>query len=110
MQVDTRNEERLALLVRDSDVVISLLPPACHVAVAQACIVAGKDLVTASYVSDEMQALDGAARAAGVVLLCEMGLDPGIGAGRAAHGNIPANLRAVGLAKMAWGRQPVECR
>jgi len=38
-----------------------------------------KHLVTASYVSEAMQALDGKAKEAGVTLLCEMGLDPGIG-------------------------------
>lgn len=107
VQVDTRNEERLAQLVRDSDVVISLLPPACHVAVAQACIAAGKDLVTASYVSDEMQALDGAAQAAGVVLLCEMGLDPGIGEGPAATRVHSRDLWALGF---RLGTKPVECR
>jgi alpha-aminoadipic semialdehyde synthase len=35
--------------------------------------------VTASYVSQAMQALDEKAKEAGVTLLCEMGLDPGIG-------------------------------
>lgn len=38
-----------------------------------------RHLVTASYVSADMQALDEKAKAAGVTLLCEMGLDPGIG-------------------------------
>lgn len=38
-----------------------------------------KNLVTASYVSSEMEALHDKAREAGIVILCEMGLDPGIG-------------------------------
>jgi saccharopine dehydrogenase-like NADP-dependent oxidoreductase len=38
-----------------------------------------RHLVTASYVSADMQALDEKAKEAGVTLLCEMGLDPGIG-------------------------------
>jgi hypothetical protein len=79
VQLDTRDTGRLQELVRDSDVVLSLLPPACHVAVAKVCIGLGKNLVTASYVSNEMQALDEAAKEAGVTILCEMGLDPGIG-------------------------------
>lgn len=98
VQLDTRDTARLAGLVCDSDVVISLLPPACHVAVALACIAAGKDLVTASYVSGEMQALDGAAKAAGVTLLCEMGLDPGIGEGHAPAGQPLACRREAGAA------------
>eukprot|EP00897_Mesotaenium_endlicherianum_P005729 jgi/Mesen1/5184/ME000257S04454 len=68
-----------------ADVVISMLPPFCHVAVAEACIQVGdrrpqhkKHLVTASYVSVDMDALHARAQAAGVTLLCEMGLDPGI--------------------------------
>ena len=58
--------------------VVSLLPPPFHPGVAERCIAQGTHLVTASYVSDEMRALDGRAREAGVVLLNEMGLDPGI--------------------------------
>ena len=38
-----------------------------------------RHLVTASYVSEAMQALNERAKEAGVTLLCEMGLDPGIG-------------------------------
>jgi saccharopine dehydrogenase-like NADP-dependent oxidoreductase len=49
-----------------------------HVQVAKACVEHQRSLVTTSYVSDEMQALDRAARKAGVILLNEAGLDPGI--------------------------------
>ena len=38
-----------------------------------------KHLVTASYVDDSMSGLDEKAKGAGVTILCEMGLDPGIG-------------------------------
>lgn len=38
-----------------------------------------KHLVTASYVSDSISQLDSAAKSAGITILCEMGLDPGIG-------------------------------
>ena len=58
---------------------VSLLPPPpFHPAVAERCIDQGTHLVTASYVSDEMRALHGRAKASGVILLNEMGLDPGI--------------------------------
>lgn len=38
-----------------------------------------KHLVTASYVDESMSKLDGAAKNAGITILGEMGLDPGIG-------------------------------
>jgi len=48
------------------------LPPM----VAKACLAHGKHMVTTSYVKDEMKALNGAAKKAGVVLLNELGVDP----------------------------------
>jgi len=65
-------------LVDEHDITVSLLPYTHHVEVAQACIRSGKPMVTTSYVSDPMKALDSDAREAGVILLNEMGLDPGI--------------------------------
>ena len=65
-------------LFASSDCVVSLLPAAMHVPVAEACLRARAPLVTASYVSEEMQALHHAAMDAGIPILCEMGLDPGI--------------------------------
>lgn len=64
--------------VKAADVVVSLVPYAYHVSVAELCIKHKKQLVTTSYVSDEMQALDAKAKDAGVFLLNECGLDPGI--------------------------------
>jgi saccharopine dehydrogenase-like NADP-dependent oxidoreductase len=64
--------------VKNADVVVSLVPYAYHVAVAELCIKHRKQLVTTSYVSDDMGALDGKAKEAGVLLLNECGLDPGI--------------------------------
>lgn len=71
-------EGELAELLKDTDVVMSLLPATMHVPVAKECIKQNKHLVTASYVSPEMQSLDAQARSQGVALLNEMGLDPGI--------------------------------
>lgn len=59
-------------------VVINLLPPALMTPVAAACVEAGVHYINPSYVKDDMRALDKKARDAGVLLLCEMGLDPGI--------------------------------
>ena len=61
-----------------ADIVISMLPPSMHIMVAEDCVRLGKNLVTASYVSKEILALDEKAKKAGVLLLNEIGLDPGI--------------------------------
>ncbi|KAL1742987.1 Saccharopine dehydrogenase-domain-containing protein [Schizophyllum fasciatum] len=76
--VDMADESALAPLVAEADVVISLLPATLHPTVAEACIAHKKHLVTASYISEPMRALDRAARDNGVLLLNEIGLDPGI--------------------------------
>ena len=68
----------LATLVRAHDVVISMLPAALHPAVARACVQHRRPLATASYAGPEIRVLDAAARAAGVALLMECGLDPGL--------------------------------
>lgn len=65
-------------LLADATVAISLLPPQWHVGVAERCLASGVHLVTTSYLSPEMSALNGRALQTGVVLLNEMGLDPGI--------------------------------
>jgi alpha-aminoadipic semialdehyde synthase len=64
--------------IERSSAVLSLLPATMHVPIIQHCIHAGVPAITASYVNEEMQALDAAARAAGVPVLNEMGLDPGM--------------------------------
>ena len=65
-------------MVAEADAVLSLLPAPLHAAVAEQCITARTPLVTASYVSPELAALHDGARHAGVPLLCELGLDPGL--------------------------------
>jgi saccharopine dehydrogenase-like NADP-dependent oxidoreductase len=79
LQFDIASQpERLGPLVAEHDVAVSLLPWAFHPQVARACVEHGCDMVTTSYVKDEMAALDGPARDRGVMLLNEMGVDPGI--------------------------------
>ncbi len=75
---DINNEEQRQKEIESSDLVISMLPATMHGKVAQDCVHFKKNLVTASYVSDEMRALDKAAKDSGIVLLNEIGLDPGI--------------------------------
>jgi saccharopine dehydrogenase-like NADP-dependent oxidoreductase len=64
--------------IQSSDVVISLLPPPLHPLVAIQCLKFSKHLLTASYVSDEMRALDSEVSSKGLIFLNECGLDPGI--------------------------------
>ena len=68
----------LERLVGEHDLAVSFLPYRHHAMVARTSIRCGKPLVTTSYVQPEMQALDEDARKAGVILLNEVGLDPGI--------------------------------
>ncbi|KAJ1823329.1 hypothetical protein LPJ56_002998, partial [Coemansia sp. RSA 2599] len=65
-------------LVGECDVVVSLVPAHLHPQIANAAIKHGKSMVTASYLSPEMQKLDSLARAASVTIINEIGLDPGI--------------------------------
>jgi saccharopine dehydrogenase-like NADP-dependent oxidoreductase len=64
--------------IKNSDLVISMLPARFHIEAAKDCIAFGKHLVTASYVNAEMQALDEEAKAKGLVFMNEIGVDPGI--------------------------------
>ncbi len=76
--LDVFNEQQRKEAVEQSDLVISMLPARFHMEVANDCIEFGKHLVTASYVSDQMQLLDRKAKAKGLVFMNEIGLDPGI--------------------------------
>ncbi|MCX7732218.1 MAG: saccharopine dehydrogenase NADP-binding domain-containing protein [candidate division WOR-3 bacterium] len=72
------DESNLHRLIASSDIVVSLLPYTYHPTVARHCIALKKHLVTTSYVSEAMKALDNEARRTGIILLNEIGLDPGI--------------------------------
>ncbi len=76
--LDIFNEDEKKLAIKNVDIVISMLPARFHMLVATACLELGKHLVTASYVSDEMKALDEKVKAKGLVFMNEIGLDPGI--------------------------------
>ncbi len=65
-------------LIEGHDLTVSLLPYAFHVMVAEKCVVHKKNMVTTSYVKPDMQALDAKAKEAGIIILNECGLDPGI--------------------------------
>ncbi len=71
--VDQRTEE-----IRLAQIVISMLPARMHHLVAETCVEVGRDMVTASYLSPAIKALDGAAKEKGIILMNECGVDPGL--------------------------------
>ena len=76
--LDVFNHEQRQNIIKKSDIVISMLPARLHIEVAKDCISFGKNMVTASYISKEMKELDAAAKSKGLVLMNEIGVDPGI--------------------------------
>jgi saccharopine dehydrogenase-like NADP-dependent oxidoreductase len=64
--------------IQNATIVISMLPAHLHIAIAKDCILYKKNLVTASYISDAMQALDAEAKQNDLIFMNEVGLDPGI--------------------------------
>lgn len=76
--VDILNESERQKYVRQADIVLSLMPPDLHILLAQDCLKFRKNLITSSYASDAMRAMDLDVRKAGLMFMCEMGLDPGI--------------------------------
>jgi saccharopine dehydrogenase-like NADP-dependent oxidoreductase len=75
---DVNNDEERFRLIDESDIVISMLPAHMHISVAKDCVSLKKHMVTASYISKEMKALNEEAKQAGVILMNEIGVDPGI--------------------------------
>ncbi|XP_072856648.2 alpha-aminoadipic semialdehyde synthase, mitochondrial [Pogona vitticeps] len=74
----TEDEERLSSLVKKHDLIISLLPYAYHPLVAKKCIERKVNLVTASYLTPAMKELQESVEAAGITVVSEIGLDPGL--------------------------------
>jgi len=60
------------------DILVSMLPGDWHVPLAELCLEKGANFVSSSYIAPEMRALDAQAKAAGLTLMNEVGLDPGI--------------------------------
>lgn len=75
---DIYNEQQRLLEVEQAAIVISMLPARMHHLVAESCVAVGRNMVTASYLSPAIKALDNAARSKGIVLMNECGVDPGI--------------------------------
>ena len=77
-ELNLKNEESLKNEVSQADLVISMVPYTFHPTVALYCIEYKKNMVTTSYVSKAMTDLDAEAKDAGILILNELGLDPGI--------------------------------
>lgn len=75
---DINDEEQRAEEVKKADIVVSMLPASMHGAVAECCLKFKKNMVTASYVSKEIKDLHNEAVRKGVLILNEIGVDPGI--------------------------------
>ena len=76
--LDVFNKESREEAIKSADIVISMLPARFHIEAAKDCIKFKKSLVTASYVSKEMKALDQEVKENGLVFMNEIGVDPGI--------------------------------
>lgn len=76
--LDIFNKSEREREIKKTDIVISMLPARFHTEVAKDCITFEKHMVTASYISEEMKALDEAAKEKGLIFMNEIGLDPGL--------------------------------
>ncbi|ETW83549.1 hypothetical protein HETIRDRAFT_471805 [Heterobasidion irregulare TC 32-1] len=78
VSLDVNSTTDLERVVADHDLVISLIPYTYHAAVIKAAIKGKTHVVTTSYVSPAIRELDEEAKKAGIVVMNEIGLDPGI--------------------------------
>jgi saccharopine dehydrogenase (NADP+, L-glutamate forming) len=78
INLDIKNGPEREKLILSADIVISMLPFSLHFIIAKTCLKCKKDLITASYVTPELEKLDNDVKKAGIIFLNECGLDPGI--------------------------------
>ena len=76
--IDITDDSSRRTEIKKADIVISMLPAFLHVLVAEDCLDIKKNLVTASYVSQELKDMTADVEAAGLCFMNEIGLDPGI--------------------------------
>lgn len=76
--IDVNDAQARMTLIGRQDIVISLLPARFHILVAYDCLALGVHLITPSYITPELQAMDADVKAKGLLFLNELGLDPGI--------------------------------
>ncbi|KAB8289959.1 hypothetical protein EYC80_010286 [Monilinia laxa] len=78
ISLDVTDDKALDAEVAKNDLVISLIPYTFHATVIKSAIRNKKNVVTTSYVSPAMLELDEEAKNAGITVMNEIGLDPGI--------------------------------
>jgi len=78
LELNVEDDVKLEELIKKCDLAISLLPRKFHVKIAKLCLKNNKHMVTTSYISSEMKELDEEAKRKSILLLNEIGVDPGI--------------------------------
>ena len=78
IQLDIQDVEARQQLIKNAAIVISMLPARLHIEIARDCLTFSKNMVTASYISEEMAALHQEVTAKELIFMNEIGLDPGI--------------------------------
>lgn len=76
--LDVFNKKSRKNAIENADIVVSMLPARYHIEIAKDCITFGKNLVTASYVSKEMEDLNTVVKNKGLIFMNEIGVDPGL--------------------------------
>ena len=78
VRFDVNDAEVRSTRIERADVVLNMLPAAFQDIVASDCVRYGRHMVSVSYRDRSLRDLDSDAKRKGVLLLCEMGLDPGL--------------------------------
>jgi len=78
ISIDVSSDEALDPQIAAHNLVVSLVPYVYHAGVIRSAIKSGTNVVTTSYVSPAIKELDAAAKEAGIVVLNEVGVDPGV--------------------------------
>ena len=78
VSINVEDENERKKLLQSADIVISMRPPTLHFLIAKDCVEFNKNLLTASYVDENIKSLEKEISGKKLLFLCEMGLDPGI--------------------------------
>jgi len=78
LKLNIFNENERIAAIKNADIVISMLPAHLHLSVAKDCLTFSKNMVTASYISNEMKELNDESTKKNLIFMNEIGLDPGI--------------------------------
>ena len=76
--IDINNSSKLISIIEKTYILISMLPPFMHFKIAKICSDNGVNMITASYLNDEIKSLEKSFKKNNSFLFMEMGLDPGI--------------------------------